>query len=219
MTEIQLLSIGGIILIRKERIASEEYLFHCHFICHRDTWIGPGCSLCRVPNDRQLTISVMARMGMKRYLGFIDPTLYLGIYVATSGKLSPYYDWGRPHQTQSRQLAPWETSEVVPSERNPSLNLDCNTVNYALWHPWISESALKATWSLPVIATYCKLVAANSSGSEVIWDFCLFVHSSSESSLLLSAYTLDLRVCQKAEPNRLTPSCHLFVSCFRLAVQ
>jgi len=219
MSEIRLPGIGGMILIRKERIASEEYLFHCHFIRHRDTWIGPGCSLCRVPNHRQLTISVMTRTGMKRYLGFLDPTLYLGIYVAISGKSSPYYDWGRPHKTQSRQLAPWETSEVVPSERNPILSLDCNIVNYALWHPWISESALKATWSPPVIATYCKLVAGNSSVSEVIWDFCPFVHNSTECSLLLSAHTLDLRVSQKTEPSRLTPSRHRFVSCFNLAVQ
>lgn len=156
---------------------------------------------------------------MKRDLGSFDPTLYLGKYVTTPGKLSPYYDWGRPHKTQSKQLAPWQTSEIVPSESSPILSLDCNTLNYALWHPWISESALKATWSLPVIATYCKLVAGNSSVSEVIWDFCPFVRSSTEWSLLLSAQTLDLRVSQKAESNRLTPSCHRFVSYFNLAVQ
>jgi hypothetical protein len=119
--------------------------------------------------------------------GLIAPTLYLGICVATSGNLYPYYDWERPHKTQSRQPAPWQTSEIVPSKCNTILSLDCNTVNYALWHPWISESALKATWSLPVIATYCKLVAVNSSVSEVIWDFCPFVHSSTDCSLLLSA--------------------------------
>jgi len=80
------------ILIRKERIASEEYLFQCQFNCHRDAWIGLVYGLCCVPRNRQLTTSVMARTGMKRNLGFIDPTLYLGICVATSGNLSPFYD-------------------------------------------------------------------------------------------------------------------------------
>jgi hypothetical protein len=187
MSEIWLLSIGGLILIRKERIASEDYLFQCQLKCHRVTWIGLVYRLCRVPRDRQITTSVLAWTEIKRGLGFIDPTIYLGICVATSGNLSSYYDWGRPHKTQSRQLEPWQTSEIVLSESNPLLSLNCNTVNYALWHPWISESALKATWSLPVIATYCKLVAVNSSVSEVIWDFCPFVHSSTECSLLLSA--------------------------------
>jgi hypothetical protein len=177
MSEIRLLRIGGMTLIRKEIIATEEYLFLCQFNCHRDIWSGLEYSLCHVQRDRQLTTPAMARTGMKRGLGFIDPTLYLGICVATSGNMSPYYNWGRQHKTQSRQLASWQTSEIVPSESNPILSLDCNTANSALWHPWISESALKATWSLPVIATYCKLVAVNSSVSEVIWDFCPFVHS------------------------------------------
>jgi hypothetical protein len=65
MTEIQLLSIGGImVLIKKERTASEEHLFQCLFNCHRDTWIGLGYNLYRVPRDHQLTSSVMARTGM-----------------------------------------------------------------------------------------------------------------------------------------------------------
>jgi hypothetical protein len=90
----------------------------------------------------------------------------------------------------SKQLAPCQTYEIVPSECNPTLILDCNTVNYALYlllTPLNSESALNATRSLHVIATYCKLVAVNWSVSEVVGYFRPFVHSSTNCSLLLSA--------------------------------
>lgn len=54
------MSIGGTVLIRKERIASVEYLFQCQFNCNRDTCIGLIYSLCHVARNRQLT-------GMKRF--------------------------------------------------------------------------------------------------------------------------------------------------------
>jgi hypothetical protein len=84
MSEIRLLSIGEMMLIRKERIALEEYLFQYQFHCHIDTWIGLGYSLCRVLRGRQLTTSVMARTRMKIGLGFIDPTLNLDTGVLIS---------------------------------------------------------------------------------------------------------------------------------------
>jgi hypothetical protein len=98
----------------------------------------------------------------------------LGYYAALSGSAVPTFrdNLSVPSsRVKDQRIGCPETSvqnyhstlRNIPEERR---SLNCALL--LLLTPWISEYVLKATWSLPVIATCCKLVTLNSSASESI---------------------------------------------------